>query len=86
MPSPAILIGYGLYTISEYLMGKTRFGSWIGILIEAPVKKIIAWVVGKPDAPVVSAPAPAPAPVAPAPIAATPAPTTEVASGSKPPA
>ena len=78
MPNAAIGIGYALYVLSEYIMGKTRFGSWIGILIETPAKKLFRWVVG----PVVPLPVIPPA----IPPAAVPqaVPAPEAPSGPKP--
>lgn len=35
------------YQIFEWIMGKTQFGSTIGLLIEAPLTKVFNWIKAK---------------------------------------
>lgn len=83
MPNAAIGIGYALYVASEYIMGKTRFGSWLGLILEAPAKKLFGWIIGKPDAPAAVAPV---LPIVPASAPEVPPPLPGAPSGPKPPA
>lgn len=47
LPSGAIIAGLATYSAFEWFMGKTGFGSTIGLLIEAPALKALAWIKAK---------------------------------------
>lgn len=47
MPNGAIVVGFCFYSLFEYMMGHTQFGSAVGLLIESPVATILKWVKSK---------------------------------------
>lgn len=44
MPNAALMIGYLLYLAWEWALGKTAFGSTIGLLIEHPTLAFARWL------------------------------------------
>lgn len=47
LPPTAAVIGFAIYAVFEYLIGKTKFGSALGLLLEHPALTIFNWIKGK---------------------------------------
>ena len=43
IPSNYLYAFYVLYLVLEYILGKTKWGSAIGLLIETPINKVLSY-------------------------------------------
>jgi hypothetical protein len=42
LPQSTLVVIWILWALWEYVLGKTKFGSTVGLLIEAPINKLLA--------------------------------------------